>query len=393
MTLALGIGAWALVVGAGIPLAAFSAELLAGLTPSRRRNSEADPACTIILVPAHNEEGGIAAMLADLKGVAPLGTRIMVIADNCTDRTAKIARAAGVLTVERHEPAYRGKGYALAHGQAAIAALALPPEVVIVLDADCRLSPGSVEALSGAARTLQVPVQAINLIDANLAAPPMVQISGFAMVVKNLFRSRGMQRLGGAALLTGTGMALPWKLFANADVATGSLVEDLALGLEMTRSGHPPRLVENAMVTSAPASLSDALQQRSRWEHGFLGTLRTKAIPVLFDGLRRGSLAQVLLGVHLMVPPLALLLLAALLALAICLGLGAIGAGFAPAFALSAMLTIALALVVMAWLVGGKEHLSGGALLRAPLYVLWKIPIYLKFFRSPETEWKRTPRP
>ena len=94
-----------------------------------------------------------------------------------------------------------------------------------------------------------------------------------------------------------------------------------------------------------------------------------------------------------MVPPLALLLLAALLALAICLGLGAIGAGFAPAFALSAMLTIALALVVMAWLVGGKEHLSGGALLRAPLYVLWKIPIYLKFFRSPETEWKRTPRP
>ena len=50
----------------------------------------------------------------------------------------------------------------------------------------------------------------------DLSAPPLVQISSFAMLVKNRVRSQGMVRMGGAALLTGTGMAFPWPLFADA---------------------------------------------------------------------------------------------------------------------------------------------------------------------------------
>src|SRR5206468_122211 len=103
--------------------------------------------------------------------------------------------------------------------------------VVIVMDADCRLAPGSIEALAAAVmRGAGQPAQAINLIAPDLAAPPMTQISSFAMVVKNLYRSRGMTRMGGSALLTGTGMAFPWRLFATADLGSGSLVEDLGLG-------------------------------------------------------------------------------------------------------------------------------------------------------------------
>jgi hypothetical protein len=46
----------------------------------------------------------------------------------------------------------------------------------------------------------------------------------------------------------------------------------------------------------------------------------------------------------------------------------------------------------VAWLHGGRPWLRPGALLRAPLYVLWKLPIYLGFLRRRETEWRRTPR-
>lgn len=384
---------WLLAIAAGAPLVVFATELLAGLWPSRRRATEKCAASLAVIIPAHDEAVGIARTLAALFEQVPAGTRVLVVADNCSDDTAARARAAGAEVIERHDPGARGKGYALAFGRDHLAAAGgKMPDVVLILDADCRLLPGSAEALAEVALRLGVPVQAVNLIEGDLAAPPMVQISSFAMLVKNLYRSRGMQRLGGAALLTGTGMAFPWKLYADADLATGSIVEDLSLGIAMTRAGRPPRLVSEAGVRSAPAALDDALAQRTRWEHGFLKTLVRQALPVLLGGVRRGSLAEFLLGLHLAVPPLALLLLMTAAALVLQAILVAVGGSLAPLAVLGTVTAVALALVFAAWRGEGRAFLSGTALLRAPLYVLWKLPLYAKFLRKPETNWKRTPR-
>lgn len=381
----------ALAVLAGVPLLVLSLELIAGVAPGRRGGGEAGAGRCAVLIPAHDEAAGIVATLAALREVAPAGTRVLVVADNCSDDTAAMARGCGVEVAERHDPARRGKGYALAFGRERLSE-PVPPEVVIVLDADCRLLPGSIEALARAALTRGSPAQAINLIAARLDISPVMQIAGFAMVVKNLFRSRGMQRLGGTALLTGTGMAFPWHLFAQAQLATSSIVEDLALGIEMTRAGHAPFLVEDAHVRSEPADLRDAMQQRTRWEHGFLDTLLRRAFPVLAGGLGRGSLAEVLLGLHLLVPPLALLLLVSGAALATSTLLAVLGASPIPAIALGSLLVMALLLIVIAWLAGGRRYLSGGALIRVPLYILWKLPIYAGFLRRREVGWRRTPR-
>lgn len=387
------IVAWGFVLAVSFPLAVFVVELLVGLWPGRIDRTVAAKGSVAVLIPAHDEETGIAATLAALSRVAPAGTRVLVVADNCTDATATIARAAGAEVVERHDADARGKGYALACGRDQLArGPEAAPEVVIVLDADCRLTPGSIETLATAALANAAPAQAINLISGDRAAPPMVQVSSFAMVVKNLYRSRGMQRLGGSALLTGTGMAFPWLLFAEARLDTGSIVEDLALGIEMTRAGHAPRLVETASVRSAPADMRDALAQRRRWEHGFLDTVRRYAWPVLAGGLRRGSRAEVLLGLHLLVPPLALLLLLAGAVLTITTALVLTGADALPPLTLGAMLTLVLVLVLVAWVSGGRPYLAASALLRAPLYMLWKLPLYAGFLRKPEARWSRTPR-
>ncbi len=383
--------AWLLALVMALPLAVLAMELFAGLLPSRRPARTGRTAAVAVLIPAHDEAAGIAATLAALRDVAPSGTRILVVADNCTDDTARMAREAGAEVIERHDALRRGKGFALAHGRDHLAAGA-PPAAVIVLDADCRLAAGSVEALVREALARNAPVQAVNLIAPDLNAPPMVQISSFAMVVKNLFRSRGMQRLGGAALLTGTGMAFPWPLFAKANLATGSIVEDLSLGIEMTRAGHAPFLVEDAHVRSAPAALGDALQQRRRWEHGFLDTLRRRALPVLIGGLKGLSLRETLLGLHLLVPPLALVLALATVADAMLFGLAALGASILPAATLLGLLVIVLVLVGSAWTVGGRPFLTGTALLRAPFYILWKLPIYAGFLKKPQASWNRTPR-
>jgi cellulose synthase/poly-beta-1,6-N-acetylglucosamine synthase-like glycosyltransferase len=383
--------AWVLALVIALPLTVLAVELVAGLLPTRSRHTPIGGGGAAVLIPAHDEAGGIGATLAALADVAPPGTRLLVVADNCSDETAQLARERGVEVAERHDPARRGKGYALAFGRDYLAA-SDPPAVVIVLDADCRLAPGSVAALCRDALARNVPVQAINLISADLEAAPMVQISSFAMVVKNLFRSRGMQRLGGPALLTGTGMAFPWPLFARADLATGSIVEDLSLGIEMTRAGHAPFLVEDAHVRSAPAAMGDALQQRQRWEHGFLDTLRRRALPVLASGLRHGSLRDTLLGLHLLVPPLALLLAVAGVALALLAGLAVLGAATAPLITLGGLVAAVLVLVAIAWATGGRPFLSGSALLRAPFYILWKLPIYAGFLKKPQAAWTRTPR-
>ncbi|MBL8657145.1 MAG: glycosyltransferase [Altererythrobacter sp.] len=392
MTSAIDILAWGVAGAASVPLLVLVLELIAGLRGSADVTPAARPGATAtVLIPAHDEELGIGATIRALLAEAPAGTRVLVVADNCTDGTAARAREAGAEVVERHDPERRGKGYALAFGRDALAARGAP-EVVLVLDADCRLLPGSIEALAVAALATGRPVQATNLITADLGAPPMVQISGFAMLVKNLYRSRGMQRLGGAALLTGTGMAFPWPLFAKASLATGSIVEDLALGIELTRAGHAPLLLEKAGVRSAPAAMADALQQRRRWEHGFLSVLRDQALPTLRQGIARGSRAEILLGLHLLVPPLALTIMACGVALLLVLVLAVAGATLVPAAILGALLAGAALLLTLAWLSAGREYLRAGALLRAPLYVLWKLPIYLGFLRRKEAGWTRTPR-
>jgi cellulose synthase/poly-beta-1,6-N-acetylglucosamine synthase-like glycosyltransferase len=388
----LSVIAWILALAAGVPLAIFTLEVAIGLPNARRAGAGGTAARVAVLIPAHDEAQGIAPTIVALKAVAGPDVRILVVADNCSDDTAAVARTAGAEVIERSDATARGKGYALAFGRDHISATDAP-DVVIVMDADCRLAPGSIEALAASVmRGTGQPAQAINLIAPDLAAPPMTQISSFAMVVKNLYRSRGMTRMGGSALLTGTGMAFPWALFAGADLGSASLVEDLGLGITLVKAGHATLLVEDAGVSSAPAPPDAALAQRTRWEHGFLDTARHAALPLLWSGLRHAAATEFLLACHLLVPPLALLLMIATLVLAMTTALWAVGASILPAATLAAIFVVALVLVFVAWLHGGRRWLKGTALLTAPLYILWKLPIYLGFVRRRETEWRRTER-
>lgn len=388
----LEVAGWLLIIPVMVPLIVYSAELLAGMRSGTFTSRPSNPIQLAILIPAHNEALTIASTLTQLRDDLPSESRIMVVADNCSDETAAIARACGAEVLERQDTARRGKGYALSAGRDYLAGFGNPPQIVLVLDADCRLLPGSANALTATAFQSNRPVQAVNLIEADLDAAPMIQISNFAMVVKNLFRSRGMQRLGGGALLTGTGMAFPWPLFEHAQLATGSIVEDLNLGIELTQSGHTPLLVGNAHVRSPSASMSDALAQRMRWEHGFLATLKQRALPLIGQGLRERSLAIFLLGWHIAVPPLALLLGAGLAVLSLVAGIALLGMGAGPALLLGGVIAIALLLTFLAWLMEGRAYLAPRTLLKLPLYLAWKLPLYRRFLKGPQSTWNRTPR-
>ena len=119
----------------------FLVEVLVGLRRAIRDLAPPSPASTVIVVPAHDEAAVIGETLQSLADALGPNMRVVVVADNCTDSTAALARAAGVEVVERHDLQRRGKGFALAF--AADHLRHDPPEIFVVMDADCSTDPSS----------------------------------------------------------------------------------------------------------------------------------------------------------------------------------------------------------------------------------------------------------
>ena len=393
MSVTLTALAWLLFTAVALVTSVFLLETLCGLLPLRRSCAGDDtdtPLDLVVLIPAHDEALGLKAILARINAVLPPGARILVVADNCTDATAAIARESGATAIERTDPERRGKGYALAYGRDHLAAA--PPACVIVIDADCVPEPGALARIARTALARNAAVQCVNLLSAGPGRPPMVEISGFAFVVKNLVRQTGLARIGAPAILTGTGMGFPWPLFAQAPLASGELAEDLTLGIDLVRTRRIPRFEPDAHVWSAPSASSATLTQRPRWENGFLAVARKHALPLLRDGLGSGHAAAIWMGLHLLTPPLALLVLLNLTLSAAFGLLAALGGTSGPLLAEALLLALLLPAIGAAWALHGRAQMRASTVLRIPFYVAWKIPIYLRLLSGGEKRWVRTER-
>lgn len=361
-------------------------ELLIGLLPVRQGRARSDMSGSHVafLIPAHNEGTVIKETVLDLQTKAQ-NSRIIVIADNCTDDTAHQARVEGVEVIERFDSENRGKGFALDFGREYLKKS--PPDFVMIVDADCSVSTDFTAEMVSAICTHETPAQASNLFKPDLTLSPTVQVSNFAMLVKNLFRMRGLARLGGTVALLGTGMGFPWATFQSLKLATGDATEDIKMTIDLVSLGSRVFFAENAQVFSNAETDSDTVTQRQRWEHGFLRHSINYGIPNLLRGLARLSRGQIALAFHLLVPPIALLLVAST-AVIVMLGLATfLGASFWPALISSMSFAVLIVLLAAAYLVKGRQYLSGAAVLRAPAYLFWKLPIYLNFIRRRQKSW------
>jgi cellulose synthase/poly-beta-1,6-N-acetylglucosamine synthase-like glycosyltransferase len=393
MMAALEVVLWLVALGLVIPAAVLVAETCAALLPGRQESPPLPGArrrCAV-LVPAHDEETGIAhTVTALLREVGP-GDRVLVVADNCTDRTAAVAAGCGATVVERRDPARRGKGFALDHGVRWLEQD--PPEVVVVVDADCAVGPGGVAALVGAAAAHGRPVQAAYVVAPPPAAGPRSKVSAFAFLYKNVVRPLGLRRLGQPCLLTGTGMAFPWPLLRGAALAHGNIVEDMQLGIDLALGGSAPAFCPGAVVTGElPAERRTALTQRTRWEHGHLQTLLSQVPRLLGAAVRQGRPGLLGLALELSVPPLSMLLLSWVAVEAGLIGWWAAGGSAGPARLLGAGMAAALLAILAAWVKFGREGVPFSSLLAVPLYVCWKVPLYLAFLVRPQRDWVRTQR-
>lgn len=395
------VAVYGLLALAALPTLVFVVEVLAALPRSRRATASPSPSPSsspsvagepalrvAVLVPAHDEARGIAATLATIAPQLRAGDRLLVVADNCTDATAEVARAAGAEVVERSDEARRGKSFAVASGVTFLAADA--PDIVVLVDADCRVELGALDALRAAA--VERPAQAAYLMRAPDGAPPTRRLAELLFLVRNVVRPLGLQRLGVPCLLTGAGMAFPWSLIRAAPLESGSVVEDLQLAIDLAADGTPPRFCEAARVTSYfPTGEPAASAQQTRWLWGVVRAI-AQAPRLVVAAVRHRQPALVGLAAELAVPPLTILFAMWTLALAAAAVVVLVEHDWRPLVAATGGLGVCAAAIVAAWLRFARDRVPASVVLGAPLYALPALRAAVVALARRRQSWNRTER-
>ena len=345
-----------------------------------------------VLIPAHNEEQMLSETIATIQPQLRYGDSLLVVADNCSDGTAAIAKDLGADVIVRNDQLNKGKGFALDWGIRHFASN--PPKIVIVVDADCKLGDFAIDRLVAMCSATNRPAQALYSMISPPNSTPTTRAREFALRIKNWVRPLGLNLAGLPCQLMGTGMAFPWDIIASANLATGALVEDLKLGLELAANGHPPIFCPAATVTSEfPATGEGSRSQQLRWEQGHLGMIAAEIPWFLMKAVRRGDKNLLVLTFDAAVPPLSLLWMIILLLLGLSLGFWGMGMGSVPLFVSLGNFSGFTCAAIGCWLRAGRDVLPLGSFFAIGITALSKIHFYygILFKRSTYT-WIRTDR-
>lgn len=377
-----------------IPIAMFAFECFAAILPQRTdiRVTAKDRPKTAILIPAHNEADYIGLVVKKAKEQLQTGELIIVVADNCQDNTAEIARDAGATVIERIDTVDRGKGYALDRGLRYLEEND-PPEVVVFLDADCTMTSGTIANIAGLANKTKRPVQAKYLMEQPDSPNLKDRISTFALKVKNQVRFLGLNRIDSHSLLTGSGMAFPWSVIKDVSLLGAINADDMKLTVDLALENSIPTYCESSLIMGRLMKDEDAQSQRTRWEHGHLQMI-SREVPKLIKGfIKKPRLDYLLLALDISIPPLSLLVMVWLLTTVVSV-LSAIllNISWLPATILGTSGLILFAAVISVWSKFGTKDLPLKDLVAIPFYIVSKIPIYLKFIVNPEKGWFSTER-
>ena len=240
-----------------------------------------------ILVAAHNEEKVISSIIQSLKCLNyPKDMyEIFVIADNCTDQTAKIAKENGAKVYERYDPVMRGKGYSLEWMFKKIFDMDKEYDAVCVLDADNLVSTNFLMEMNKQMcmghEVIQGYLDSKNPTDSWIAAG-----NSISFWVSNRLFQLPRHYLGLSGVLGGTGFVTSIKVLKELGWGATCLTEDLEYSLKLVLKGKKVYWSHEAVIyDEKPLGLSQSWRQRKRWMQGhfdcarrFLKDLIVKAI-------------------------------------------------------------------------------------------------------------------
>ena len=326
------------------------------------------------VVPAHNEAFGISETIASLRAVdyPPHAMRVIVIADNCTDDTAAVARSAGAKVLERFDDARRSKGFALSD---------MLPEVladqridaIVIVDADTIVSPNILLLAAGRIAAGEQALQ-VRYGVRNPGDSWRTQLMAVAFACFHDVRSAGREEFHLSCGLRGNGMVFTREALERAPHRAASLVEDLEHGHDLADAGIRVAYVGGASVLAEmPTSAEASTSQRDRWERG-RAEFRSRALATARSGLRHRDRVRVDLGVDVLVPPLGTVAAVSLATAGLAAGATIVRRRLDPSLVPAAVALGGLGShVIEGWRASGTGAKGLAALAHVPGYVWWKV--------------------
>jgi cellulose synthase/poly-beta-1,6-N-acetylglucosamine synthase-like glycosyltransferase len=357
-------------------------------------STESSPFNFAILIPAHNEVTILGDLLKSLAGLAYPKDHyaVYVVADNCTDATAELARATGWVHVyERFDQHKRGKGHALNWLLQKLEEDQLIYDAYVFFDADTVVEPTFLQFMD---RELVKGAQALQgrYTVLNATESPSTALRSIALTLMNYVRPLGRNGLGASSTLLGNGMCFSRALLLRHPWQAFSITEDYQYYLTLVEHGEKVYYVPEAIVRSQmPTTFAQMRTQDIRWEslEGGQSTWHI-ALRLLGAGLRYCDFRRIEAIAELLTPPLSLLVSWCLITLTLSLLLWSL-----PELVLSIILIGGLiGYIGTALYILHPPRAVYMALLHSPGYIIWKLWVcyVLRRRKKYTSEWVRTSR-
>ncbi|SFD33374.1 glycosyltransferase family 2 protein [Clostridium uliginosum] len=224
-----------------------------------------------LLIAAHNEEVVISRLIESMLNLDyPKDMYdIFVIADNCTDNTAKIAKKYSVNVCERFEKDKRGKGYALEWMFAKLFKMKKQYDAIGIFDADNLVHKDFLKEIdfkmSQGYKVVQGYIDSKNPEDSWIACAYSI-----AFWTQNRMFQLARANVGFSNQIGGTGFAIDTNTLKDLGWGATCLTEDLEFTCKLVLNGEKVGWAHDAIIyDEKPLKLAQSWTQRKRWMQGF----------------------------------------------------------------------------------------------------------------------------
>ena len=256
----------------------------------RKENKILTPKKTFaVIIAAHNESAVIGQLLQNLQSLDYPKTLydVFVIADNCDDNTAEIARGYGSIVCERTHPTKKSKGFAMEWMFERLFKMEKKYDAVVVFDADNLVHPRFLmemnNRLSKGDRIIQGYLDAKNPYDTWVAGTFAI-----AFWVIDHISHLAKTNIGLSAVLGGTGMCITTDVLERYGWRATCLTEDMEFTMKSLAEGIKTTWAHDAIVyDEKPLTFMQSWRQRKRWAQGQFDVAHRYIPKMLREGIKR----------------------------------------------------------------------------------------------------------
>lgn len=256
----------------------------------------------VIIIPAHNEEMFLGRLLSSLKAQDYPAEffYIVVVADNCTDNTARIAAEFKVNTLQRFDKERVGKGFAIKY---AIDNMPITKyDAIFIVDSDSILEKSGLKKLDIALREGNSIIQCYNGV-LNPDSSWFSRLMSVSRTISNEIMEPAKEKLHLSSHLMGNGMCFHKDIVRQYGWDSFSVGEDWEYYVKIINQGVRVAYAKNVRVYhQESSSLKQATSQRIRWSSGRFAIIWKYGLKLFFSGIAKKDLFKVDASLPLILP-------------------------------------------------------------------------------------------